>query len=211
MEFRLTYEGQLLSETNRDDSVKRSRANHKHEIRKVFHTQLKKLWEVTPFLKPHMLGTNPPRDLFRPAEENTLEGLAKRFTRHGYRFVPLATRSLSLFCDVDVLFLRTGSPGELFTTRTGDIDNRMKTLFDALCMPQGGAQLGKYTNPDLHNDEDPFFCLLEDDSLITKASIESDRLLQYVSEPPSENDVRLVITVRLKPASMGLDNLRFGA
>jgi hypothetical protein len=46
MEFRLTYAGPLLAASQHDP-----RTNHKHEIRKRFHPQLKRLWEITPWLK----------------------------------------------------------------------------------------------------------------------------------------------------------------
>ena len=52
MEFRLTYEGRLLAASNNN-----KRPKHKHEIRKVLHRQLQRLWKETPHLrdarKPH--------------------------------------------------------------------------------------------------------------------------------------------------------------
>lgn len=54
--------------------------------------------------------------------------------------------------------------------RLGDIDNRLKTLFDALRLPNQTNELVGYDNP--APDENPFFCLLEDDSLITHVSVE---------------------------------------
>ena len=41
MKFRLTYEGLLKANGS---------TQHKHEIRKAFHPQLKRLWEVEPNL-----------------------------------------------------------------------------------------------------------------------------------------------------------------
>ena len=106
--------------------------------------------------------------------------------------MPLATRDLELLCSIEVLYLRQGTPGGLLN-RVGDIDNRLKTLFDALSMPQDRLQLGPFLTPDVG--EEPFFCLLEDDSIITKATVESDTLLEAVSNPPDPNDARVVITV----------------
>ena len=52
MEFRLTYQGELFSSQPTDTQSKVDRrAGHKHSIRRVFHKQLKRLWEITPFLK----------------------------------------------------------------------------------------------------------------------------------------------------------------
>lgn len=52
MQFRLTYEGLLLA-TQRDPLTGQQdrRADHKHDIRKIFHQQMKLLWEITPLLK----------------------------------------------------------------------------------------------------------------------------------------------------------------
>jgi hypothetical protein len=75
-------------------------------------------------------------------------------------------------------------------------------------MPNDGAELGKYKAPD--QAEDPFFCLLEDDSLISKLSVEADTLLEPVSDPPNRNDARVVITVRVRPYNVRPDNLQFG-
>jgi hypothetical protein len=116
------------------------------------------------------------------------------------------TRDLELLCSVEILFLRFGDPGGVIN-RVGDLDNRLKTLFDALTMPRSADQLGPFVTPD--PDEDPFFCLLEDDSVITKASVESDTLLEAVSSPPNENDSRIVITVRLRPGRLKSANAGF--
>jgi hypothetical protein len=46
MEFRLTYEGSLLATTQRNNRVPQ-----KHRIRQEFHKQLKRLWDIKPYLK----------------------------------------------------------------------------------------------------------------------------------------------------------------
>jgi hypothetical protein len=209
LEFRLTYQGALLSETTRSGEVRRARADHKHAIRKKFHPQLKRLWESHPFLRPWWGATpQPGKQIFgRPKPEYSIEGLASRFERFGYRFVPLVTQDLELLCSVEVLFLRAGDPGGIIVNRKGDIDNRLKTIFDALTMPTERNQVGDYTTPD--NSENPFFCLLEDDSLITKASVETDILLDATSDPPDPSDARLIITVRLKPGRVHWANIGF--
>ena len=207
MEFRLTYEGPLLSETNRDGSVRRSRAEHKHAIRKVLHHQLKRWWEVSPYLRPrddsYLHGS---RKLGRPGPQQAIDQVSARFTKFGYSFVPLVTHELDLNCSIEILYLRLGTPGDLFN-RAGDIDNRLKTLFDALTMPQAIEQVGPSTLPD--EGEKPFFCLLEDDSVITKLSVDSDVLLQPVSNPPNENDCRLIIAVNIRPRRVTSENIGF--
>jgi hypothetical protein len=64
MQFRLTYEGQLFASQPGNISARNGdkRGDHKHKLRQIFHHQLKRLWEVTPFLNtgkssgPHLGG-----------------------------------------------------------------------------------------------------------------------------------------------------------
>lgn len=115
---------------------------------------------------------------------------------NSYRFAPLVTKSLGVHCALNVLFLRNLPPGEI--VHRGDIDNRIKTLLDGLKMPTDAKQLGGYEAPD--DGEDPFFCLLEDDSLITRLAVEADTLLEPIEgDQPNVTDARVVITVTLKP------------
>jgi hypothetical protein len=56
-----------------------------------------------------------------------------------------------------------------------------------------------------------FYCLLENDKLISKVSVETDILLQDLPPPhvPDEHDARLVITVRLRPYEIHTGNIQF--
>jgi hypothetical protein len=86
--------------------------------------------------------------------------------------------------------------------RSGDLDARMKTLFDALRIPKDLAETGGQGPQD---DEDPFYCLLEDDKLIADVSITTDKLLLLPKKRvPDANDVFLVITVKIKPTGPGI-------
>ena len=91
---------------------------------------------------------------------------------------------------------------------SGDIDNRLKTLFDALRPPTCKEELGGYDTPT--PDERPFYCLMTDDKLITKVALETDRLLEPTARDCGDNDSRVVISVKLKPYDMGWDNINFG-
>ncbi len=207
MEFRLTYEGPLLS-TQRDPEGGQPdpRANNKRDIRKAFHHQLKRLWNITPFLKtgqdsgPTVVVTHD-----SDTEPRTIEKISKIYKMYGFNFVPLVMEDLNLICGLDILFLRADPPGSVL--QSGDIDNRLKTLFDALTIPTANE---RYADLTPGPDEKPFFCLLEDDKLITKVSVETDTLLQSVSQNSDINDARLVITVRLRPYELNLYNLPFG-
>jgi hypothetical protein len=116
--------------------------------------------------------------------------------------VPLVTRELGVYCELDILFLRPDPPGG--AVESGDIDNRMKTLFDAVGMPREKTQVGRYTAPE--PSEIPFFCLVEDDSVINKLTVETDRLL---SDEVTKNDAHLIITVRLHPIAITMANMGF--
>jgi len=89
----------------------------------------------------------------------------------------------------------------------GDLDNRLKTLFDALRRPTNTKEFGGYDRPD--ESENPFFCLLEDDALVTKVSVESDVLLEAVKSGYNTHSTRLVMTVTLRPYITTWDNIGF--
>lgn len=205
VEFRLTYEGQLLGSSRTD-----TRAAHKHEIRKVFHRQLRRYWEINPALKLghyvmfQRLSSHATQT--RTAVGPLSEFLANKYTRCGYRFVPLIREELSLICAINVLFLRPDPPGSVL--QSGDIDNRIKTLFDALRLPSNTGELGGHETPAA--DENPFYCLLEDDKLISHVSVETDMLLEPTGEQFDVNDLRLIITVKIRPYDVNPSNTMFG-
>lgn len=208
MQFRLTYEGPLYA--TQHDPVRGQpdkRKEHKRVLRKRFHPQLKRLWEITPFL--NTAGKSGPSFIVVSMTEResppSRELLSRRYSMYGYNFVPLVTTDLCLICGIDILFLRPDPPGAVL--RSGDIDNRIKTLLDALRLPEANED---YINNPPEDDETPFYCLLEDDKLITSLSVETDQLLERVNPRADMNDARLVITVRLRPYEMHLGNLAFG-
>lgn len=59
------------------------------------------------------------------------------------------------------------------------------------------------------SDETPFFCLLEDDRLITKLSVETDWLLTPHAGSLDAHMVHLVMTVSLRPSVVTPINLNF--
>jgi len=173
MNFRLIYRGPLRPQGSADP-------RHKHAIRRVFHLQLSVLWNTVPFInsigETHHAWESP-----TGAKESItrIEKLAREHTKGKFRFVPLICNELGLACSLKVLILRREEPGE--PAFGGDIDNRFKVLVDALKIPN---------DPDLHGiepeeGEDPFFCLLEDDFLLTDFQVKSDRLLIPADYPMS--------------------------
>ncbi len=207
MEFRLTYGGPLGA-TQRDavGNQPSPKRQQKQDIRKKLHPQLRRLWEITPFLKSGE-RSGPSTVLLEGGHDAPYDiaSLAAKHSHYGWRFVPLVTEELNLICGLDVLFLRPGRPGQLIWA--GDIDNRLKTLLDALRIPVANEGYSQLTPG---SDEDPFFCLLEDDKLITRVSLETDQLLDGVGAGANADHVQLVITVRLRPYELHLGNMQFG-
>jgi hypothetical protein len=99
----------------------------------------------------------------------------------------LVSSRLHSIAELDVVMLRPGAPGEIIRGG-GDIDNRLKTLLDALKVPEGNA-LPANCIP--QGDEEPFYCLLEDDNLVTVVRLEADRLLD------AQNDREVLLLVRV--------------
>jgi hypothetical protein len=202
MEFRLTYAGLLMGSSSANP-----RAKHKQEIRQKFHPQLKRLWEAHPGIAAQPAWTRAPvlRNPRDPVPRR-LEQLAEENRRCGYRFVPLVVEELRLLCALRVLFLRPGQPGTVL--KSADLDARLKTLFDALRMPVDAPELGGYDVPG--PDEEPFFCLMQDDKLVTHISVETDMLLEPTTPNAGEHDARLVISVELRPYHVIMGNMNFG-
>lgn len=205
MRFRLTYEGPLRAtqgEPRNGQVEPRRRAAHKHAIRKHFHKQLKELWNTDKFLKETTLPSEPGTPSWAD-QAPMFEVVANMYCENGYRFVPLVREGLHLLCAIDVLFLRRDIPGSVI--EAGDVDNRLKTLIDALRKPRIASELVENEIP--ASDEDPFYCLLEDDKYVTKLSVETDTLL----DPPNDDGshVRLVITVDIRPYYITMLNLSF--
>ena len=217
MRFRLTYTGPVRS-TQRDaiGDQRDPGAAHKHEIRRAFHAQLKHLWAINRFLREKKLDITRPDISTRPIHDtgsywgNPLnkevplaEYIASRYSEFGYRFVPLVCEDFSLLCSLHILFLRRDFPGSVITA--GDIDNRLKTVIDALRRPRLPQELVGNETP--KQDENPFFVLLEDDKQVTHFEVETDTLL----DPPTADNAhaRLIITVEIQPYDITYFNLAF--
>jgi hypothetical protein len=208
VEFRLLFAGELLPSggTNR-------RAKEKHAIRRIFHPQLRRLWSVEDNLRQLAVsrglddGSDP-----RPIHERTkpfteedrqrreqiqfdsgIRATGMRWRRGDFYCVPLVTADMVLRCSFDILLLRPET--ERFIFEGGDIDGQVKTLFDALRIPKEMNETGGMGPQE---DETPFFCLLEDDRLITEVHVTADKLLLLPNRKEvKENEAFVVIHVKL--------------
>jgi hypothetical protein len=190
VEFRLIYKGILPSEGSG------KHVKEKHLIRKQIHSQLRELWYGHDFLKRY---TKPGYVDGVPDESRSdISVMASKFVRDKYRFVPLVCEHFGAACSLDILFLRRDGPGNLIRTG-GDIDNRIKVLFDGLRIPKHTNELSGIPPEE---GEDPFFCLLEDDALITDIKITTDRLLIPQQGDEHIHDVHLTLHVKTKMVSL---------
>lgn len=185
MEFRLFYRGRLKSNGKPED---------KHLIRQCLHGQLKELWDQKPLNDyKEMLNAD-----YMPESNPFLRNI------EGYTFAPLVNEKVYLIANINITLLRPGEPGSI-VTQSGDIDNRLKTLLDALRIPQNKSEMPKNFTPT--DKEKPFFCLLEDDNLISNLTVTTDRLL----EPVRDNlEVVLLLHILTKTSRPTMDYFALG-
>ena len=116
---------------------------------------------------------------------------------NGHYFANLICKSKGMFCELDFLILKPDKPISAF----GDIDNKLKTILDALRYPNVPQEIP--VDWVQTSTESPLICLLEDDELITKINVNVDKLL-YASQP---GEVLMIITVKVKGNLSRMDNL----
>ena len=189
MEFTLHYHGPLKAATGRN-----KRKDHKHDLRRHFHKQLKELWKL-PQLSEF-------RDSLIVPEPDAAESRALLRRVGQYHFAPLISSYFDLVANLEIVMLRPEPEGRIFV-RSGDIDNRLKTLLDALKVPNDEAALPDNASPS--PDESPFFCLLEDDSLVTNVDIQTAHWLE--PEVQDSDEVVLLLRIRTKPTRVTWGNM----
>lgn len=240
MEFRLVYSGRVLgaSRTNTRASLKHEiRQSFHPQLRRLWETNenllgiLKSIGHANAIdqleadrKERERLAGRFDNELERNEDLTRLHALGDKWNAHkhsyvsegkdiilrewqrcGYRFLPLVTDKYSLRCSLDILFLRPEESGMLI--ESGDIDNRVKTIFDALRMPKTLSETGSI-GP--QPDEDPFYCLLEDDKLVSEVRVTTDQLLLLPQERELKpNDALVVIRVSVKPVEFSLVGMRF--
>jgi hypothetical protein len=180
--FRLVYEGPLKAASQSE-----TRRIEKHKIRCLLSLQLRQLFNIKD------------KQLLDPGIEDWY-GMP-RVMRNDTLFFSLIREKLDLVCDLDILFLRRDEPGNLIGGG-GDLDNRIKVLFDALRVPDEAELKGLPPEPII-------VCLLEDDKLITGFRVTSDRLLNPAPSEQEENHVHLIINVEVKATKLTLQNMAY--
>lgn len=146
----------------------RGNAKEKHEIRMKFSEQLGKLVKIQPFI----LG------------QSVLAGEA--WHRNGYEFFPLVPFSSQCSASLKIRILDRQQRGYLIGSG-GDIDNRLKTVLDALRIPNVGVDM----NGVVPGNQEFVYTLLEDDRQVSSLSVEISR---WMVDGPS-NEVFVIIDI----------------
>lgn len=191
IEFRLLYEGELPPSGNK------SRVTEKHEIRRVFHPQLRRLWQQKPSLKQYAFQwfhksaeragfVDPGPDKPELRLELGFQEMGRFWARAGYELVPLVIPAFALQCSIEILLLRPEQT-EVFS-EWADLDGQVRTILDALRMPD---EPNETANATPEEDEHPLFCLLQNDKLITEVKITADRLLMLPCQHIGEHEKAL--------------------
>lgn len=185
MRFTLTFDGPLPPSAG---------ASVKQEIREALHPQLKELWSHEPLVHDHKFlePIGPGNDI------SVLTNV------DGHVFAPLVSQRLWLLAELTISMLRPEPPGGIVTNQ-GDIDNRLKTLFDALRAPTMSQEIKPGVRPS--SVQDPLFTLLDDDRLITRVSVETDRLLAPPTASPFYTRLTIGVALTASRVTYGNQNL----
>jgi hypothetical protein len=187
--FTLTYDGPLHIG---------NKAQGKQEVRESLHPQLRDLWQHAPLAGSTQLLT-----WEGEGGEPGHPGLSVITRVKDQVFAALVCKELRLSAELDVLFLRAGKAGVLIGQ--GDIDNRLKVLFDALSVPRPQMAENAPCSDGLGTEDSPLFTLLEDDELVTRVNVDTARLL---GEWPDDH-VRVIVRVDVRPTELIWGNMSF--
>lgn len=184
MEFCLHYDGKLKSNDN---------ASGKHAIRIALHSQIKALCSDSMF-----------KGLFESNAEKVKQNTGKPlYIEHAHKkFYFLVSEHLRTVVDLDICLLLPHDVGAI-VNNGGDLDNRIKTLFDALRIPITTAEIPPSDSFDYSSDG--MYCLLQDDKLINKITIQGFK--DY--DPIAADSVRCTIRVTTKITAALYGNLSF--
>lgn len=198
MDFVLRYRGPLHA--NGD-------TRERHEIRQIIHRQLFELCAQEPLLHAAQ-EPNLPQGVLRSGQVEVPRPLKNMFyfvPLYGFEFVPIINRPHELARSIDILMLRREKPGGIIS-HGGDLDNRLKTLFDALRMPHNESELGRVARPE---NNPRMYCLLEDDSLITRFAVNTHQLLEPLSSEEDPSTVELLMHVVVQSTYPMIGNIAF--
>jgi hypothetical protein len=142
MELTLTFEGRIPAQ--------RSDLGVIWTMRRSFSSQLEKVWGKPPF------------EVLRKWEDSGFAAGAPKFTRilADTTYIPLYGLDVGVGVDLEITLL-TGMPTQKSVISSGDLDNRIKRIIDALRVPQGKGELQSDALA-----KSRCYCLVEDDNAV---------------------------------------------
>jgi hypothetical protein len=187
VEFYVQYEGRLPSQNSKD---KENRRVETHRIRRHFHSQLLRLWND----RFSALTNLPPRGTpgINEHRRRFLEDKSASVRDTEFLVFPIVTKAEHLVCALDITLYRHDKPGS-FVGPSGDLDNRLKVLFDAMTIPNASQLDGLAPE----QGERPLFCLLEDDALIVDLRIKAVQLWTTVDSNEEKRDFKVAVNVKV--------------
>jgi hypothetical protein len=186
----------------------------KHDIRRQLNPQLfdhvRRRGGLSA-LTARLAGQQPDDDpYFQNGPDWAAIGAKYRFGEQ--QFIPLVIGAMHAVCELDILFLRRETNESLITKPKdeygGDLDNRIKIFLDALRVPRASNEIPSNVRYEEWENSHKFFCLLEDDALITKLSIEAD-ILPGTYKHAEQKDVHIIMTAKIRVTSVVHYNLMF--
>jgi hypothetical protein len=193
MKFTLTYEGPLPASGN--DAVGPHKSDPKlplkWRIRQQIAPQLTQLYKED----PHLNGS------WGVPSRAAAKEIREPIKRGNFNFVAIVRSSLDLVCSLKIKVQVNHESGSVMQ-KSGDLDNRIKTLFDALRVPKEQECRAEKSL------DDPFPCLLEDDALITDLQVSMNRWLGAAGK--QENEARVDIDVIVRTSRPNLYTEVFG-
>jgi hypothetical protein len=167
MRFSLKYQGELLAAKRKDN-----RSQNKNQLRWHFSEQLEQLLKRGDFSRiPKFESVS-----------KTGKGIRIDFSKvpewkhfNDAEYLAIVDRSMNVGVTLDIEIERHEPPGSLFQhggDHSGDLDNRLKTLFDGLRSPHDASEAISYSKSfpareNLDKEKERCVCLLEDDGVIT--------------------------------------------
>jgi len=191
MKFTLRYTGKLPSTGNGSAKKPPQKLPVIWAIRNEIATQLEGVFLAHPAI-------NSAGSIHSRAAYNVLR---VPIMRGGFGFLPLVRVDLETVCALTIKMLVNHEVGSV-VTQAGDLDNRIKTLLDALRMPKDNEFMGNRPT------SDPCPCLLHDDAMVVDLCVSQQRW--YSRLPQTEKDVELHLDVEVKTARPNFYTPAFG-
>jgi len=183
MRFVLSYDGPLPSTGNSYGKKWIAKLPHIWKIRNAIHPQIEQVFKTHPAFTS--TNTNRSRAAWGILNQPISVGAAQ--------FYAIARSKLHLKCELDVDILVNHDLASI-VNNAGDLDNRIKTLLDALRVPAAPQEIQGHMPTNIVD----YCCLLENDILISALRIETFRNTAAPLTAGADH-VRLNIKVRLEP------------